>query len=64
MVSFVKHVLLHVRVCGKIYRREWNVTQQARGRAPIKANKPELADDVNGASRYSALNFGSFTLYL
>jgi hypothetical protein len=64
MVSFVKYVLLQVRVCGKIYRRKWDITEQTRRRAPIKAQKPKLADDVDCASRYSTLGFGSFTLDL
>jgi hypothetical protein len=64
MVSFMKHVLLQMRVCGKIYRREWNVTQQARGCAPIKAEKSKLTDNVDRAPRHSALDFGSFTLDL
>jgi hypothetical protein len=64
MVSFVKQVLLQMRVRGKIYRRKWNITQQTRRCTPIKPKKPKLSDDVHRTSRYSALGFGSFALDL
>ena len=63
-MTFLKDVLLQVRIGREINSREWYITEQASGCPFVKAKNAELTDDMDCTFRHSTFCLGSLTLYL